>query len=461
MENAASIPRYENYTITRTGEVYRGQRRLSAIQSKHGKSARVKLRVNGKVVAIAIPKLVAMAYVPNPHNHTHIILIDRSKDNYHADNIRWVCASDCIRYNQRCIDIEGLSSRLPTLKEDADRETAHPIPGYENYRVTPRGKVYYGLRMLHASRGTGNRAARVKLRDAEGKSVRIAIAKLIALAFIPNPDNHSKIIFKDLDNNNCTVDNIQWVSTGEFTRFVNHHAERDSLLGPPRPKRKPDWIDPERVRLQGYPGYYITPSGVMYKKDRIIKPVVKKGTSLKVRIRYGGRDSFFGLAKLVAAHFIPNPKNHRYVIFKDRDNHNCHVSNIAWVDAETFTFYCGIHVGAKKRVLSREEAIRRCTNIYLRAYYETLDESWLHDCWAEVEERIKLPDWDACKSDCYMYFIDRARRFSLLKDPVGLMVIYMRGVRAKIRKEISPNMPVAAVRKTDESLRYLSKMDYY
>ena len=110
-------------------------------------------------------------------------------------------------------------------------------------------------------------------------------------------------------------------------------------------------------------------------------------------------------------------------------------------------------------VLPREEAIRRCNNIYLRTYYETLDESCLQDCWAEVEERIKLPDWDACRSECYLYFIDRARRFSLLRDPVGLMLVYMRGVRAKIKKEISAYMPVAAVRKTDESLRYLGKMD--
>ncbi|MEO9022804.1 MAG: hypothetical protein ABI237_18140 [Ginsengibacter sp.] len=335
---------------------------------------------------------------------------------------------------------------------------AAPIPGFERYTVTSNGEVFNGDCLLKHRKVSG-RSARVKIKGSKGKIVRMAVAELVALAFIANLHNHSKIIFKDRDNNNCTVDNIQWVSTGEFTRFVNHHAESDNLLGPPRQKRKLDWIDPERVPLQGYPGYYITKAGVVYKKDRIIKPVVKKDTSLKVRIRQGGSDKFFGLAKLVAAHFISNPRNHRYVIFKDRDNHNCHVSNIAWVDAETFTFYCGIHVGAKKRVLPREEAIRRCTNIYLRTYYETLDESWLHDCWAEVEERIKLPDWDACKSDCYIYFIDRARRFSLIKDPVGLMLLYMKGVRAKIREELSPYMPVAKVRKTDESLRNLGAFE--
>lgn len=88
MENAASIPGYEDYRITRSGEVYQGERRIKPIQSKGGKSARIKLRSNGKVIAVAVPKLVAITHVPNPNNHTHIILIDRSKDNYHADNIR-------------------------------------------------------------------------------------------------------------------------------------------------------------------------------------------------------------------------------------------------------------------------------------------------------------------------------------------------------------------------------------
>lgn len=455
MEYASPIPGFEQYTVTPNGEVFWGNRLV-----KHwkvpGRAARVKLRDSkGKIFRIAVAKLIALAFIANPQNHSRIIFKDRDKNNCTVGNIMWVSAGECTRFTQHNIESDELG-RLPVChSKESDRVQLKEYPGYS---ITADGEAFNGNYLLKASQSPG-RAARVKVKDKEGKSVRIAIAKLIALVFIPNPDKHNKIIFKDRDKNNCTVDNIQWVSTGEFTRFVNGHAESDNLLGPPRRRREPDWIDPGRVPMQGYPGYYITKAGIVYKKDRIIKPVVKKGRSLKVRIRQGGRDRFFGLAKLVAEHFIPNPKSHCYVIFKDRNNHNCHVSNIAWVDAETFTFYCGIHVGAKKMVLSREEAIRQCTNIYLRAYYETLDESWLQDCWAEVEERIKLPYWDACRSECYMYFIDRARRFSLLRDPVGLMLVYMRGIRSKIRKEISAYMPVAAVRKTDESLRNLKMLD--
>src|SRR5574338_676731 len=260
---------------------------------------------------------------------------------------------------------------------------AAKVPGFERYTITTNGEVFCGNRLLKPLQSPG-RAARVKLRDSEGKTIRIAIAKLIALAFIANPHNHKKIIFKDRDKNNCTVDNIQWVSAGEFTRFVNRHAESNELLGPPRRQRKEhDWIDPDRILLQGYPGYYITANGILYKGNRIIKPVIKKDRSLKVRIRKAGSDRCFGLAKLVAEHFIPNPHHLRYIIFKDRNNQNCRADNIAWVDGETFIYYCGIHIGGRKIILPREEAIRRCTDIYLRNYYQTLDESWLHECWEQ------------------------------------------------------------------------------
>lgn len=299
------------------------------------------------------------------------------------------------------------------------------------------------------------RSVRVRVKDSRGKTIRIAIAKLIALAFIPNPHNYSRIIFRDRDKNNCRSDNIQWVSAAEFIRFVNRYAESHNLMGPPRRYRKPDWIDPARVPLNVFAGYYITANGVVYRGNRIIKPVAKKKQSLKIRIRQGGCDRCFGLARLVADHFIANPRHCRHIIFKDRNNHNCRAENISWVDGETYIRYCGIHTGPKKVILAREEAIKSCTDVFLKNYYKTLDENWLHECWEQVEKRMKLPDWSACKSECYLYFIDRARRFSLLKDPVGLMLTYMRGVRAKIKIEISPDMPAKAVVRTDESLRNL------
>lgn len=129
------------------------------------------------------------------------------------------------------------------------------IPGYECYTIKENGNVYHNGRLLKHLKNKA-RSERVKLKNNEGKLIRIAVAKLIAITFIPNLNHHTKIIFKDRDKSNCTASNIQWVSAAAWCRFVNHHAESEALLGPPKPKRQPDWIDPARVPLNGYPGYY-------------------------------------------------------------------------------------------------------------------------------------------------------------------------------------------------------------
>ena len=169
--------------------------------------------------------------------------------------------------------------------------------------------------------------------------------------------------------------------------------------------------------------------------------------------------SWPGLATLIASHFIPNPKNHQYIIFKDRNNQNCVRENIAWVDGETFAWYSGITKNCKGRgkiVLEREHAIKLCSDVYLKEYYKTLDESWLHHCWQEIEKRVTHFYWNVYRSELYLYFIDRAKRFSITKDPLGLLLGYIKGLKAKLRKEISPDIPYALLVKTDESLREIN-----
>jgi hypothetical protein len=308
---------------------------------------------------------------------------------------------------------------------------------------------------LHSN---GKRSARVKLRNADGRHIKISIAKLVALSFIPNPCNHPSVIFKDRNKNNFSKDNLQWVSRADFSRFISNSLWNADLLGTPVVKKEkpPVWIDPERVEIQDMPGYYISPSGLVYRGDQLIKPCYRKGRAPIVKFRI--KDSppsyrYFGLASLIATHFIPNPRQYRYIIFKDRNSQNCVEGNIAWVDAETFTYYCTGHKGGKKLVLDRENAIRKCADEHLKMYYKTLDEYWLHECWKKVEKTIMVKNWEAYRAECYLYFLDRAKRFSLLNNPTGMLVFHIRGLHQKLRNEISPDIPFAKLLRSDESLR--------
>ena len=97
------------------------------------------------------------------------------------------------------------------------------------------------------------------------------------------------------------------------------------------------------------------------------------------------------------------------------------------MDGETFIFYYGLHKGGKKKAGNREEAICTCTDSYLNEYYKILEENWLKQCWMGMEKKINLPDWKYFRSESYLYFMDRARRFSILKNPLGLLLAHIKG----------------------------------
>jgi hypothetical protein len=450
--SALPLPGYEGFYITPCAKLYHGNSLVEPHNRKSPQSLQVRIRHEGREIYRGLAKLVATAFLPNPQGYTRIIFKDRNNKNCHLSNIAWASVAEYNAYT------ESFRTDRQPLIADTIEEGAVPIPGFSGYSISPGGTVYQGNRILKQMKCQGARSLRVKLMSDEGRRTHVAVPKLVALAFVPNPNSYTKIIFKDRDRNNCTPANIQWVSLSQFASFVQTDREADELLGPKKPKAvEPVWTDPERVPIEGFPDYYISPGGVVYRGHKIIRPIDKKRSTLKVRLRLKGwprrKYMYLGLGKLLATHFIPNPKNHKHIIFKDRNNRNCVVSNIAWVDGETFAYYAGISKGAKKIVLPREEAIKKCTDPLLREYYKTLDESWLHECWKGIEERVNHPRWDVYKSECFIYFLDRAKRFSLLRDPMYLLLAYTKGVRAKMRKEISPDIPMSMLWKTDESLR--------
>ncbi len=53
----------------------------------------------------------------------------------------------------------------------------------------------------------------------------------------------------------------------------------------------------------------------------------------------GGKNTLRYVHKLVANLFVPNPNNHRYIIFKDRNRSNCRADNLEWVDYDTYKAY--------------------------------------------------------------------------------------------------------------------------
>ncbi len=90
------------------------------------------------------------------------------------------------------------------------------IPGYEAYEVSNHGRVksHYSKRdrilkpMTNAGKYNGYLC--VSLFDSKGRMRKVKVHRLVAEAFIPNPNGYAFINHKDEDKTNNNVGNLEW-----------------------------------------------------------------------------------------------------------------------------------------------------------------------------------------------------------------------------------------------------------
>ena len=101
------------------------------------------------------------------------------------------------------------------------------IDGYDNaYRITSDGKVYSG-ETLKSTEIARNGYERVSLWK-NGKGKHYSIHRLVATAFIPNPNNYEMVNHKDGNKQNNDVSNLEWCDASHNMR----HAYDNSLVNP-------------------------------------------------------------------------------------------------------------------------------------------------------------------------------------------------------------------------------------
>jgi hypothetical protein len=81
---------FENYLIYQDGRVYSKKRKkfMKNNPNTYG-YLHVSLWKDGKEKNFLVHKLIALHYIPNPHNYPEIDHIDRNRQNNSIDNLRW------------------------------------------------------------------------------------------------------------------------------------------------------------------------------------------------------------------------------------------------------------------------------------------------------------------------------------------------------------------------------------
>lgn len=133
-----------------------------------------------------------------------------------------------------------ISARQTPIKDEHKENCMKDIIGYEGlYAVTDDGKVWSYPKPCSSKNGMwlkliANKSKRVKAQDyiiwivglrKNNKVTRFLIHRLVADAFIPNPENKPQVNHKDGNPANNHADNLEWVDGFENMQ----HAQRTGL----------------------------------------------------------------------------------------------------------------------------------------------------------------------------------------------------------------------------------------
>lgn len=118
----------------------------------------------------------------------------------------------------------------------------------EKYEVSNLGKVRNRITGHVLKPGFSGDHEYLQVSLSNSKVKRYLLHRVVAIAFIPNPENKPEVNHKDGDKTNCAVDNLEWVTSSEN----QIHATVNGLQ---RPQSKLTADDVREIRELSAKGY--------------------------------------------------------------------------------------------------------------------------------------------------------------------------------------------------------------
>ena len=96
------------------------------------------------------------------------------------------------------------------------------ILGYENYTVDENGRIFNKKKNRYIRTFYNKYGYPAIYLSSNGKRKYFLIHRLVAMAFIPNPNNYEEINHKDENPNNPNVNNLEWCTR----KYNNNYGKR-------------------------------------------------------------------------------------------------------------------------------------------------------------------------------------------------------------------------------------------
>lgn len=232
--------------------------------------------------------------------------------------------------------MEKKESKMKECTASFPEERWKVIEGFSKYMVSTEGRVRNSVsNHLMVGSTAGRKYRAVLLRpDSGGKAMTRYVHRLVAEAFIPNPDGLAEVDHVNADRFDNRACNLQWMTRQEnIEKHMRDHGywyNPDAWHRGKPPKRyacPSDTAGERWLEIDGHPGYYISDQGrvwsvyvgLMNTKKRSSVSILRDGVRINKSIR-----------TLVASAFLRPREEGERVGFSNKDHTDCRASNLYW-----------------------------------------------------------------------------------------------------------------------------------
>ncbi len=244
-----------SYRVSNCGKILNSKRNEILKPGIRGGYKRLQVWHNGKKYSVCVHRVVAQAFVPNPHNKPMVNHKDGNKLNNHATNLEWCTNAENVKHAYDA----GLNRNRRDLKVDRPPEIEipgsiwRPIIHNNDYEVSNMGQVRrVATKKFMTQLPREYIDVGIRFETPNGKIRKMYKAhRLVAESFIPNPENKPMVNHKDGNKYNNKVDNLEWCTQTE--NMIHAANMRRANNGNAAAININDEIDPEVIPVENIP----------------------------------------------------------------------------------------------------------------------------------------------------------------------------------------------------------------